>query len=257
MTDDERLIALIDNELDEDARTSLLARLAQDEALRARADALREARGRLVASFDSLLEQAPLARLRAALPPLEAAVRPASRRPSFAWRDLAAGIAIGLIVAGLAGWIGFAGGWLGEREDWRSAVIEYMQLYTPATFALANPDDAVAAKQLQAVSAKVGVGFTPENTALPGLRYRIALNLAYRGAPWPKSPIRTPRASRRSSASPPTAKPRRLSARSRAAILPTRHGRRAAAATWSSAACPRARSRIWRKLSRRGSEEPR
>ena len=37
MTDDERLIALIDNELDEDARTSLLARLAQDEALRARA----------------------------------------------------------------------------------------------------------------------------------------------------------------------------------------------------------------------------
>ena len=183
MTDDERLIALIDNELDEDARTSLLARLAQDEALRARADALREARGRLLASFDSLLEQAPLARLRAALPPLEAAVRPASRRPSFAWRDLAAGIAIGLIVAGLAGWIGFAGGWLGEREDWRSAVIEYMQLYTPATFALANPDDAVAAKQLQAVSAKVGVGFTPENTALPGLRYRIALNLAYRGAP--------------------------------------------------------------------------
>ena len=233
MTDDERLIALIDNELDEDARTSLLARLAQDEALRARADALREARGRLLASFDSLLEQAPLARLRAALPPLEAAVRPASRRPSFAWRDLAAGFAIGLIVAGLAGWIGFAGGWLGERE----VALGGHRIHatdTPATFALANPDDAVAAKQLEAVSAKVGVGFTPENTALPGLRYRIALNLAYRGAPWPKSPIRTPRASRRSSASPPTAKPgasahghaRRSCLRDMVAGRPRLHGRR-------------------------------
>ena len=68
-----------------------------------------------------------------------------------------------------------------ERETWRTAVIEYMDLYTPDTFALANPDSAVQAKQLQAVSAKVGVDFTPDNVAVPGLRYRVALNLAYDG----------------------------------------------------------------------------
>jgi anti-sigma factor RsiW len=161
----------------------LLARLAKDDALKARAEALREARVRLVASFDSLLERAPLTRLRAALPPLEAGIGRAPGRPSFAWRQFAAGIAIGLVIAGLTAWIGLGFGLRGERDDWRTAVIEYMQLYTLDTFALANPDSAIAAKQLQAVSPKVGVDFTPDNIAVPGLRYRIALNLAYRGAP--------------------------------------------------------------------------
>jgi anti-sigma factor RsiW len=182
MTDDEKLIALTDNELDDGARKNLLARLATDDALRARAEALREARARLVASLDSLLEQAPLARLRASLPPPEAGAGIALGRPSFAWRQLAAGIAIGLIVAGLAAWFGFGFGLREEREDWRAAVVEYMQLYTRDTFALANPDSAIAAKQLQAVSPKIGLDFTPENVAVPGLRYRTAFNLAYRGA---------------------------------------------------------------------------
>ena len=56
-----------------------------------------------------------------------------------------------------------------------------MDLYTPDTFALANPDSAVQARQLQAVSAKVGVDLTPEKVAVPGLRYRVALNFSYDG----------------------------------------------------------------------------
>ena len=40
---DAELIALIDNELDEKAKGHLLARLAEDEGLRKRHDALREA----------------------------------------------------------------------------------------------------------------------------------------------------------------------------------------------------------------------
>ena len=71
MTDDEALVALIDNELDEATRGGLLARLGQDEALRHRLEALRQSRAEIVATFDALLEQAPLARLRASLPPLE------------------------------------------------------------------------------------------------------------------------------------------------------------------------------------------
>ena len=77
--EDTELVALLDNELDEDAKGRLLARLAKDEALRKRYEALREAKAQITASFDALLEMAPLARLRAALPP-EGAPRAASRK---------------------------------------------------------------------------------------------------------------------------------------------------------------------------------
>ncbi len=180
--DEERLAALIDNELDEDEKSALLARLAQDEALRKRLEALRQDRARLVASFDALLEQAPLARLRAAIPAADLDLPPHPKR-SIGWLELAAGIAIGLLLAGAASWVGF-GGVLGPaRETWLDAVVEYMELYTPDTFALFNPDSAVQAKQLQAVSDKVGVDLTPDKVAVPGLRYRTALNFSYDGEP--------------------------------------------------------------------------
>ena len=67
MTGDEALIALIDNELDEATRGGLLARLEQDEALRGRLEVFRQSRAQIAAAYDSLLEGAPLARLRASL----------------------------------------------------------------------------------------------------------------------------------------------------------------------------------------------
>jgi anti-sigma factor RsiW len=66
--DDAELVALIDNELDEGRRTALLARLAADEWLRQRYEELWQTSAPIVASFDALLEQAPLTRLRSALP---------------------------------------------------------------------------------------------------------------------------------------------------------------------------------------------
>ena len=95
--EDAEIVALIDNELDNQARARLLARLAADEALRKRYEALRDAKAPIVAAFDALIEGAPISRLRAALPP-ESVPRPASR--PFArsvFRDLAAGI-IGLLL---------------------------------------------------------------------------------------------------------------------------------------------------------------
>jgi anti-sigma factor RsiW len=179
--DEERLAALIDNELDEDEKSALLARLAQDEGLRNRLEALRQDRARLVASFDALLARAPLARLRAAIPTADDELPPHPKRASIGWLELAAGIVIGLLLAGAASWVGF-GGFLGPpRETWRTAVIEYMDLYTPDTFALWNPDSSVQARQLQAVSAKVGVELTPEKVAVAGLRYRTAFNFSYDG----------------------------------------------------------------------------
>jgi anti-sigma factor RsiW len=180
MTDDEALTALIDDELDEATRANLLARVAQDGVLRGRLNALRQSRADIVAAYDSLLEQAPLAQLRASLPPLDTALVRAPRRP-FSRRDLAAGIAVGLLL-GAAAAVGL--GLLEKEEsDWRRAVVEYMLLYTPDTFASLNPDAALAALELKDVGDKVGVALTPANTAVKDLRFRVAFNLAYAGAP--------------------------------------------------------------------------
>jgi len=182
MTDDEALVALIDNELDEATRTNLLARLAQDDALRGRLEALGQSRAQIIAAFDSLLEQAPLARLSAALPPLDRAPAVAPQRRAMSWANLAAGLAVGLILGAAAAAIGFG---FSEKEerDWRGAVVEYLQLYTSDTFASQNPDAALASVELKGVSDKVGVALTPENTAVKDLRFRVAFNLAYDGAP--------------------------------------------------------------------------
>ena len=185
MTDDDaELVALIDNELDESRKTALLARLAADEQLRQRYDELREAGAPIAASLDALLEQAPLARLRAMLPP-DDLVRQQSRRRfgGIALRELAAGIVIGLLAAGAAAWVALSFGLLNEREDWRTAVVEYMALYTNESFAPLHPDPSLQALELKALSGQVGVELTPDKVALPGLRFTTAFILSYDGSP--------------------------------------------------------------------------
>src|SRR5271170_6108321 len=101
--DDAELVALIDNELDEGRRTALLARLAADERLRQRYEELRQT-GAPLDAFDALLGQAPLARLRALLPPDEPLRQPSRGFAGLVLRELAAAFAIGLLVAGAAAW---------------------------------------------------------------------------------------------------------------------------------------------------------
>jgi len=175
--DDAELVALIDNELDESRRTALLARLAADERLRQRYEEFRQTGAPLAASLDELLTQAPLARLRAALP-----VNSPVRQPRIALRDLAAGM-IGILAAGAAAWVALSLGLLRERQDWRTAVVEYTNLYTNETFSPLNPDASLQAIELSALGAKVGVNLTPESVALPGLRFTVAFMLSYNGAP--------------------------------------------------------------------------
>jgi anti-sigma factor RsiW len=176
--DDAELVALIDNELDEGSRTALLARLAADEGLRRRYEEFRQTGAPLAASLDELLGQAPLARLRAALP-----VDSPVRQPRIAPRDLAAGVAIGILAAGAAAWVALSLGLLRERQDWRTAVVEYTNLYTNETFDPLKPDAALQAKELIAVRARVGGNLTPENVALPGLRFTTAFMLSHAGHP--------------------------------------------------------------------------
>jgi len=180
--DDAELVALIDNELDESRRTALLARLAADEPLRQRYEEFRQTGAPLAACLDELLTQAPLARLRAALP-AEEPPRLLSRRFSgIALRDLVAGM-IGILAAGAAAWVALSLGLLRERQDWRTAVVEYTNLYTNETFSPLNPDASLQAIELRALGAKVGVNLTPESVALPGLRFTVAFMLTYEGSP--------------------------------------------------------------------------
>ena len=181
--DDAELVALIDNELDEGSRAALLARLGADERLRQRYEELRQTTSPLATSFDALLGQAPVARLRAALPPDEPLRQRSRRFPGIALRPLAAGVVIGLLVAGAVAWAASIFGLLGGKEDWRTAIAEYTHLYTNETFSPFNPDAAMQAAELSAVGAKVGASLTPENVALPGLRFTTAFMLSYGDAP--------------------------------------------------------------------------
>src|ERR1700733_12686403 len=95
--DDAQLVALIDNELDESSRTDLLSRLAADEGLRQRYEELRQTCAPPFACFDVLLGQAPLGRLRAALPADER-FRQASRLfAGIALREPAGGGGLGAL----------------------------------------------------------------------------------------------------------------------------------------------------------------
>jgi anti-sigma factor RsiW len=180
---DQELVALIDNELDKDRRNRLLARLEEDPALRARYEALRGAGAPLGAAFDALLERAPLARLRNAIPPETAIRRVPARFSGLAFRELAAGFALGLLAAGVAAWLALGALPGDEDSDWRGAVVDYMGLYTNETFASASPDRETQAKELSSVGKRLGANLTPENVAMPGLDFKVAFILAFEGAP--------------------------------------------------------------------------
>ena len=176
------LAELIDNELDPDARSRLLACLEEDTALRKRYERLRETDGLVTGALDDLLKRAPLDRLRAAMPKAEAS-------PIARWRSgrtvlpFAAGIVVGFLAAGFAAWAVLAFAPQEEREDWRTAVVEYMQLYTNETFALEDTALSSQEKKLSAIGEKLKLRLAPETLAVPGLRFRAAQLLEYDGAP--------------------------------------------------------------------------
>jgi anti-sigma factor RsiW len=180
--DDAELVALIDNELDDSNRTALLERLAADDGLRQRYEELRRTGAPLAACLDELLTQAPLARLRAALPAEEPPRLPSRRFSGITLRDLAAGM-IGILAAGAAAWVALSLGLLRERQGWRTAVTDYTNMYSNETFSPLKPDAQLQAIELSALGARLGANLTPENVALPGLRFTMAFMLTYEGSP--------------------------------------------------------------------------
>jgi anti-sigma factor RsiW len=171
--DDLRLVALLDNELDEAEAARLRGRLAAEPALAARLEQLRQAGAPLRAAFDTLLADAPVARLAA-----RSKARPAApaARP-WMWRAAAAVVAAALI---------FGAGFLAARlaqpnEDWRQAVAEYMELYTAESFGAA-PSPTVRA-DLGAIGGRLGLALDPDRLSVGELQPRRAQMLQFDGAP--------------------------------------------------------------------------
>ena len=235
MTDDDaELVALIDNELDENRKSALLARLETDERLRARYEALRETRAPIAASFDALLEKAPIERLRARLPVDSGAQAPPGRFAGVALRELAAGIVIGLLIAGAAAWAALSLAPLTEKEDWHSAVVEYADLYTNETFSPLNPDRfACRRSNCSAVGARVGANLTPGAGGAPRPAVHGGVHALLRGLAVGRDRLCRPPKGRRSCfASTPVMRRTPRWARSGAAICRSRFGRAADAAIW-------------------------
>jgi anti-sigma factor RsiW len=178
---DETLTAYLDGELDAEARAAIEARIAADDAVRARLDVLR--RGRPPAApFDLVTDMAPVEKLEAML---EGAAAPAPRRSSSgALRAIAAGI---MLLAGVG--IGYAVARftepteVAEAPNWRTVVADYVALYTPETFALAPADPAAYVPRLEVVGDGLGIDLTPEAVALPGLDLKGAILFHYDGKP--------------------------------------------------------------------------
>jgi anti-sigma factor RsiW len=183
MDEDAELVALIDNELDPEARSRLLARLKDDATLRKRHEMLLETGALIAAAFEGLLKAAPLDRLRAAIPKADPSpVVP--RLFSGTLRALAAGIVIGVLAAGIATWTVAGFSPRGEDEDdWRTAVVEYMQLYTNETFAFDDSNLSSEDRRLGAIGEKLNLRLAPETLTISGLRFRTAQLLSYDGAP--------------------------------------------------------------------------
>ena len=177
--DRELLTALIDGELAEPARSALLERLKVEPSLRERHDALLAARAGLDDVFGSLLAEAPVARLAAAIPPSPPARRNVRR---FGVESLAAGFLIGAIIgAALMGAVAWRD--LHKDEGWTGAVVNYMRLYAPETFAALNPDPQLTAIELSALGERLGLPLKADNVALEGLKFRTAFGLVYEGSP--------------------------------------------------------------------------
>lgn len=186
-TDDARLVALIDNQLDETARSALATRLVVEPELRARFALLAAGGLPFSRAFDSVLVEAPLASLQAkidAVAPGGATSRP--RLGAVRWIGVAAA-AMALL---LLGWgIGryapspsAPASIALQDDDWRRAVAQYVSLYTAQTFA--NDADAGANEAaLAQLSQNLGVAVTQASVALPDLMLRRADMLAYDGAP--------------------------------------------------------------------------
>ena len=173
---DEWLVAYLDGELEVEQRAFIADQVRTDPVLAARLEALQCADLPFKAAFDSVLGQAPTARMQAMLNALPAAQAPALSRRRFL------AVAAGFAVAGaVADRLFISWPRAQSAQGWRASVAEYMALYTPQTLENLSADHASHIAQLNGVGAQLGLPLSPEAVTLPGAEFRRAQILDYEG----------------------------------------------------------------------------
>ena len=213
---DEDLVAYLDGELSLSDRQLIDQALSESAALRRRLELLRQGDRPFRAAFDTLLDQAPMDRLMAALPEptLSASVVSTSKvpppRPANDWQSI--GVAAMLLLTlgiGFAVGFGTSSDRAGQREaallaeldemeadleeaeaaadaapvvtakGWRQAVADYQMLFTTDSLTPDQGGDAA----LALASERVGLPLDPATRAASGLQFRRAQLLAFNGKP--------------------------------------------------------------------------
>ncbi|KAA8561315.1 hypothetical protein FX985_01367 [Pseudomonas extremaustralis] len=173
---DEWLVAYLDGELEVEQRAFIADQVRTDPVLAARLEALQCADLPFKAAFDSVLGQAPTARMQAMLNALPAAQPPALSRRRFL------AVAAGFAVAGaVADRLFISWPRAQSAQGWRASVAEYMALYTPQTLENLSADRASYIAQLNGVGAQLGLPLSLEAVTLPGAEFRRAQILDYEG----------------------------------------------------------------------------
>jgi anti-sigma factor RsiW len=191
---DAELTAFIDGALSPVDREALAKRIAADAELAARLEELRSGGRDFRSAFEVLLAAAPTERLDEILAgATQAASRPfmerrAPDRGRMAFRIAAgfllfvAGISLGVLLPRV---LGSAPTEVAERgpANWRSAVAEYLTLYTRDSLAGIPDDAAMRSAELDQAGTRLALGLTPDKVALPGLALKRAQLFEFNGKP--------------------------------------------------------------------------
>jgi len=193
---DAELTAFIDGALPEAERAALEKRLAADPELAGRLAFLRQGGRDFAPAFDLLLAAAPGDRLETILagaiervsrmPPVTGT--PPRDRQRLAFRIAAgfilflAGTSLGVLLPRV---FGTAPSEQAERgpANWRSAVAEYLTLYTRDTLAGIPDDAATRTAELAQAGTRLALDLTPEKVALPDLQLKRAQLFEFNGKP--------------------------------------------------------------------------
>lgn len=182
ISSDEMLVAFIDGELHGDERRAVERLLEADPAVAERLAFLTRGKPALREAFDKLLDEAPMDRLTAMIPPAPSA-KPAA--PMFGRRGLLAAAAACLV----AGVVGNRIAALqrptaaSADENWRAVVANYMMLYAPETLNNLPKNAQSEDQEIHTVASALDLPLSPQAITIPGAAFKRAQLLRLKGKP--------------------------------------------------------------------------
>lgn len=174
---DEDLVAYLDGALEDGRRTEIEAALAQDATLGRRLAALDIDKEALRAAFEAVAATAPTERLHKHLDWQAARLR--WRRARSPWVNIAAAVVLGVALGYVVGFSTADD----APKSWQSAIADYQALYTNATLASIPDNVEMKRREIALVSMRIGLPLTLEALQVPGLEFKRAQILEFKGRP--------------------------------------------------------------------------